>query len=185
MSVQIFLPIEHLVTAMNITNELSVRQRVTFNIVQLVCGVIATLMPTSLELVLYTITPTDVASFTVTGKSFTTFGTLKRLMTPLVVVEGPPPLQNLSTLLAGVLPFVKMGLILVFDKFLLAAALLWAHVTDECLLLLNLKRVNFNLIIHDTMNFQNKMFDIQIYTFIGKPLIFWKTKIETKVLNPI
>ena len=65
MSVQGLLSIEHLVTA--ITNKLSVRQRVTFNIEQLVCGVIATLMPTSLELVLYTITPTDVASFTVTG----------------------------------------------------------------------------------------------------------------------
>ena len=92
MSVQGLLSIEHLVTAINITNKLSVRQRVTFNIEQLVCGVIATLMLTSLDLVLYSITPTDVASFTVTGKSFTTFATLKRLMTPLVVIEGPFPL---------------------------------------------------------------------------------------------
>ena len=123
---------------------------------QVLSGVIATLMLTSLDLVLDTITPSNVAIFTVTGKSFPTFGTLKRYMTSLVVRPSPRPLQNLSTVFAGVLLFVKVGLILVSDKFLLAVALLGAQVTVEGLLLLNLKRVNI-IILHNTLKFTNKL----------------------------
>ena len=123
---------------------------------QVLSGVIPTLMLTSLDLVLYTITYTDVAIFTITGKSFSTFWTLKRYMTSLVVRLGPCPLQNLSTVFAGVLLFVKVGLILVSDKLLMAEALLGAQVTVESLLLLNLKRVNI-FILHNTLKFTNKL----------------------------
>ena len=127
-SIQLLLSMELLATAHNIAEDLSVRLHVPFEVGRPLGCEVTTFMLTFLDLVFYSFTFSDVGSSVVNHKMFFTFGTLELLVTPLVVVEGPGSLDGHSTLLAGVLLGVQVGLLLVLGELLVTIALLGAQI---------------------------------------------------------
>ena len=113
-------------------------------------GVVTTLMLTSLYLILDALTLPDVGCFKTNHKMLFTFGALELLVLSPVAVEGPGPGHRQSTLLAGALLGVQVGLLLVPAELLVAVALLRTQVTHEDLLLLHLDlvKVKIHIMLH-------------------------------------